>query len=289
MRGALLMVCSMTAFTVNDACMKSLAGDLPLFQAIFLRSIFVVAILGGWAYRTGALSATISPTDRRLIALRCLFEIGAASLFLSALFKMPIANVTAILQALPLTVTMAGALFLGEAVGWRRWLAILVGFIGVMLIVRPGAEGFTIYSVYALGAVVCVTLRDITARRMSRETPSLFIAFAAAASVLVFSGLSSLTETWAAPSGASILFLLGAGVFIIGGYVFSVTAMRTGEIAFVSPFRYTSLVVALILGLLVFSEWPSVLTLVGSGIVVATGLFTLYREHRMRRRSSLTR
>jgi drug/metabolite transporter (DMT)-like permease len=192
---------------------------------------------------------------------------------------MPIANVTAIIQALPLTVSLAGAIFLGEALGWRRLSAIMVGFVGVMLIVRPGGEGFTVYSVYVLLAVACVTVRDLAARRMSHSVPTLRVALFAALGVLLFSGVGTMaTETWTQVDPLGLAKLAGASVFIIGGYIFSVSAMRSGEIGFVAQFRYSSLLVALVLGLVLFGEWPDRLTLIGSAIIVATGLFTLYRE-----------
>jgi drug/metabolite transporter (DMT)-like permease len=279
LRGAAFMLASMTAFTLNDACVKALAGDVPLFQAIFLRSIMVVIFLGVLAWQTGALTGRSSPKDRFLMGLRTVVEIGAAYLFISALFNMPIANVTAIIQALPLTVSLAGAIFLGEALGWRRLSAIMVGFVGVMLIVRPGGEGFTVYSVYVLLAVACVTVRDLAARRMSHSVPTLRVALFAALGVLLFSGVGTMaTETWTQVDPLGLAKLAGASVFIIGGYIFSVSAMRSGEIGFVAQFRYSSLLVALVLGLVLFGEWPDRLTLIGSAIIVATGLFTLYRE-----------
>jgi S-adenosylmethionine uptake transporter len=259
--------------------MKALAGDVPLFQAIFLRSAIVVIFLGYFAWKTGALKGRSSRQDRMLIGLRTAVEMGAAYFVISALFNMPIANVTAIIQALPLTVSLAGAVFLGEAVGWRRLMAILVGFVGVMLIVRPGGEGFSVYSTYVILAVVCVTIRDLAARRMSKSVPTLRVAFIAALGVLAFSGIGAgIAGDWAQPGPVDLLKLSGASLFIIGGYIFSVSAMRSGEIGFVAQFRYSSLLVALILGLLIFDEWPDALTLLGSAIVVATGLFTLYRE-----------
>ena len=279
LRGAGYMLVSMAAFTLNDACMKALAGDVPLFQSIFLRSVLVVVFLGALAWRAGAIQSISSPRDRFLIGLRTLAEIGAAFFFISALFNMPIANVTAIIQALPLTVSLAGAVFLGEAVGWRRLVAILVGFAGVMLIVRPGGDGFSIYSVYVLLAVVCVTVRDLAARKMSQSVPTLKVAFVAAFGVLVFSGFgTTLSEDWVSVDQSGFVKLIGATLFIIGGYIFSVSAMRSGEIGFVAQFRYSSLLVALVVGFFFFGEWPDRLTLIGSAIVVATGLFTLYRE-----------
>lgn len=285
-RGALFMILSMTLFTLNDACMKTVGQHLPLFQALFLRGIGTSLCLLLIARHMGHLRFDIARRDWGLIALRTGAEAAAAWFFLTALFYMPMGNVSAILQSLPLTVTLASWM-LGEPVGWRRFLAIGIGFIGVLLIVQPGSAGFTHYSVYALLSVLCVTIRDLAARRMSRQVPSVLIALAAAFGVCLFAGAGSLFVEWQTIDLTTGLALGGAMLFVIGGYVFSVSAMRVGEIGFVAPFRYTSLVVALILGFLIFNEWPDGLTLTGAGIVVATGLFTLYRERRTLRAGHL--
>lgn len=271
------MTGSMTAFTVNDAFMKLLGDHLPFFQLLFLRSLAVAAILAVWAGLSGA-ARLPQGRDLRLVLIRSIAEVGAAYFFVTALFNMPIANVTAIIQALPLTVTLGAALFFGEPVGWRRFLAIGIGLVGVMLIVRPGGEGFTLYSIYALAAVVCVTVRDLAARRLSGEVPSLTVALAAVLGVLAFSGVGAAATDWMPMSARDGALLAGAVIAILGGYVFSVTAMRVGEIGVVAPFRYTSLLAALLLGFAVFGHWPDAVTLAGAGIVVGTGLFTLWRE-----------
>jgi S-adenosylmethionine uptake transporter len=278
LHGALLMTGSMTAFTVNDAFMKLLSVDLPFFQILFLRSCGVVFLMGVLAQRAGVLKFRIGGPDRALIALRSLSEVGAAWFFISALFHLPIANVTAIIQALPLTVTLGAALVLKEPVGWRRFAAIAVGFVGVWLIVRPGTESFDIYSLYAVAAVACVTVRDLCARRVSGDVSSLTIAFITGVAVLLFSATGAAFIDWQPVSASNWGLMLGAIVFILGGYLFSVSAMRVGEIGFVAQFRYTSLLVALFLGLVVFGDWPDGLTLLGAAIVVASGLFTLWRE-----------
>jgi len=280
-RGAVLMMASMIAFTVNDACMKSLSDEVPLFQAIFLRGLATCVFLAFMAWRTGAFKVRIPRRDIGLVAIRSSAEVVAAYLFISALFNMPIANVTAILQALPLTVTLASAVVFREALGWRRMSAILVGFFGVLLIVRPGAEGFNYYSVYAVLAVLVITVRDLAARRLSVDVPSMAVALSAAVAVALFAGIASIGSEWVPVSGKAAWQISGATLFIIGGYLFSVMTMRVGDIDFVAPFRYTSLLCALILGLFVFGEWPDKLTLIGSTIVVATGAFTLYRERRI--------
>lgn len=278
MRGALFMLGSMTAFTLNDACMKALGGTVPLFQAIFLRGIAVSLFLAALAWWMGAFEARISRRDRGLIAIRSACEAAVAWFFITALFNMPIANVTAILQVLPLTVALAAWLFLAEPLGWRRLLAIVIGLAGVLLIVRPGTDGFTIYSVYALVAVALITLREIVTRKIEGQVPSMAIALAAALAVTVFGGLGALGGAWVPLDGPAGLRLAGSACFIMAAYIFSVMAMRIGDVSFAAPFRYSGLLVALILGVLVFDEWPSGLTLLGAAIVVGTGLFTLYRE-----------
>ncbi len=280
-RGAMLMMASMVAFTVNDACMKSLSDEVPLFQAVFLRGMATCVFLFAMAWRTGAFKFDMPRRDIKLVLIRSAAEVIASFLFISALFNMPIANVTAILQALPLTVTLASALVFREAVGWKRMTAILVGFCGVLLIVRPGAEGFNFYSVYAVLAVIVITIRDLAARSLSVNAPSMVVALSAAVTVTLFSGLASIGTEWAPMSGKASWQIGLAALFLIGGYLFSVMTMRIGDIDFIAPFRYTSLLSALLLGLLVFGEWPDTLTLTGSTIVVATGVFTLYRERRL--------
>lgn len=280
-RGAAFMTGAMVAFTVNDAAMKMLAPDMPLFQAIFLRSVLVSLMLLVLLRARPRSPAPIARRDWTLILFRSVMEVFAAILFLSALFNMPIANVTAILQVLPLTVSLAGAAFLGETIGWRRLVAILVGFVGVLLIVRPGGDGFSVYSIFALLAVVCVTARDIAARKLSKSVPTLPVALVTVVMIGVFSGLGSVTEPWVSPDVSMYGLVVLASGFVIGGYILSISAMRVGDIAAITPFRYTSLLAALVLGLVFFGEWPDALTLVGAAIVVGTGTFTLLRERRL--------
>lgn len=283
--GALLMMASMACFTVNDVLIKLTDGAVPLGQMLFLRGSLSVVLILIFARWLGRISFYIGLRDWGRVLLRSAAEIGAAYFFISALLNMPIANVTAILQALPLTVAVAAALVLGEPLGWRRMVAIGVGLIGVLLIVRPGAEGFTVWSLYALGAVACVTVRDIATRRLSPTVPTMTVTLVAALTITLFFGAVSVTEPWVALSPRLGLLIGGAAVLIIGAYWFSVQVMRQGEIGFIAPFRYTGLVFALVLGFAVFGDWPDALTLTGAGIVVATGLFTLYRERQVSRRS----
>ena len=156
--------------------------------------MFICLSIAGFAL--GQIKLNQSRRDWLFISLRSLFELGGALFFLSALFNMPIANVTAILQVLPLSVSLAAAVFLGASLGWRRLSAILVGFAGVLLIVKPGGEGFNIYAVSALLAVLCVTIRDILVRKISPEVPTMLVSWFTVLAVLAGSGLAALTEVW---------------------------------------------------------------------------------------------
>ncbi|MCG7574937.1 DMT family transporter [Phaeobacter sp. CNT1-3] len=282
-RGALLMMASMAAFTLNDALMKSLAGIVPLFQLLFLRGVMATGMTGVLAVRGGALRARVGAGDWALIAVRVGAEISAAYFFLNALFVAPIANVTAILQCLPLVVTLAAALLFRETIGWRRLSAILVGFVGVLLIIRPGTDGFDRSSLYVLAAVASITTRDLATRRLSSAVPSMLVTFVSAAGVMLFFGVLMTGQDWVTMNVASWSIIGMSAPVILAAYVSSIAVMRVGEISFVSPFRYTSLIWALILGWLVFGEWPDMVTLIGAVIVVGSGVFMLYREGQIAR------
>ena len=281
MRGALLMMGSMAAFTLNDACMKVVLGELPLFQAIFLRGLATIVVLLVLSRWMGGLNFRMPGKDWALVLTRSLSEIGATYFFINALFHMPIANVTAILQVLPLTVTLSSAMLFGDKLGWRRLLAIMVGFVGVMIIVRDGLTGLNTYALYALVAVFFVTVRDLCARRLSAGVSSVTIALVSAIGVFGFAAIGIQGEAWVAVSGKSFSLLAAAALFILGGYLFSIMTMRVGEISFIAPFRYTSLLWALLLGFVVFGDWPDYLTMMGIVIVVVTGAFTFYRERKL--------
>lgn len=276
------MTLSMLTFAINDAFIKSLGGVLPVFQTLTLRTGITLVLLMiylrvvGWA---------LPPTNRRekaLIGLRTLSEIGAAYFIVTALFNMKLANITAILQMLPLTVPLAAMVLLREPLGWRRMVAIGIGFLGMLLIVQPGADGFNIYSLYGVAAVACVTIRDITARSLQAGISSGVLSFFVAIGVFVFASVMSLFEPWVAVPLNGWIGLFGSALAIMCGYIVSVNAIRNGDVSFTAQFRYTGLVAALVLGYVFFDEWPNALTLIGAAIVVAMGLFTLYRERQVK-------
>lgn len=277
-RAALLMVGAMAGYTINDAFMKALAPDIPLFQAIFVRGTLITLLLVGMAWGNGSLSIRLNRKEMLMIVIRSLLEFVGTFFFLTALFNMPMANLSAILQSLPLTVALAAAVFLKEPIGWRRMSAIVIGFFGVLLIVRPGTDGFNIYSVFGLITVITITARDLLARVIPSSVPSMTIAVAASIAVTLFGGFGMIGRAWVPIEGGHWLLFSGSVVSLLLGYIFSVTVMRIGDVGFVAPFRYTSLLIALVLGLLFFDEWPDAQTLIGCAIVVAMGVWVLFRE-----------
>ncbi len=279
-KGALLMTGSMAAFTLNDTLVKLLSVDVPLYQIVFLRGLLTTVMLAATVAMFGKLSFRIPKGDRVKVALRTFFEIAAMVTFLTALVNMAIANVTAILSALPLVVTLGAALLFGEPVGWRRISAICVGAVGVVMIVQPGTAGFNVYSLLALVSMVIVAGRDLVTRSFSPALPSLSVAVITAAAVGIFGGVLSLSEPWVAMPTTEVLLLAGSSLCIIGGYVFSILVMREGDVSVTAPFRYTALIFALVMGYFVFGEFPNNLALSGAALVMATGVFTLIRERR---------
>ena len=253
-RGALLMVASMAAFTFNDVFVKLLGADLPLFQVLMLRGMLTSFCIFLLCIYFKAWTFDIALKDWRLIGLRSLGDIGASYFFLTALFNMPLANATAILQLLPLIVALGGLLFFQEVIGWRRALAIAIGFGGMFLIVRPGIEGFNHYSFYALIAVGFVTVRDLVTRKIDREVPSLMVTFFNAVSICLYSSLAMFWVEWVPVGSTNAAYLVTAAFLVSAAYLLSVLVMRQGEVSFVAPFRYTGLIWALVLGWIFFDH-----------------------------------
>ena len=272
------MSINMLAFVVNDAFMKFLFIDISIYQAIFLRGVITIPMLALMAVYRNQITFSVNRSDWKYIWLRVAGEVGAAVFFLSALAQIPLANVTAILQAVPLTVTMAAALFLRETVGWRRWLAIIIGFLGVTIIVRPGVDGFSVYSLYAIAAVFCVTLRDIATRKLSKDVPTSLVAMITGVAITLYGAIMLPSVVWIPLTTTHWFLLILAAIAIVFGYLFSVLAMRTGETSFIAPFRYTAMIWAIGLGIILFNDWPDNLTLLGTTIVIATGIYSFHRE-----------
>ncbi len=268
----------MGAFVLNDAFVR-LAGDsLPLAQILFIRGLITTAVLLSFAIYGGVFSLTISKKDKWRIFVRSIAEGFTAYFFLTAVMNMPFANVTAILQILPMTVTLAAAFVFKEKVGVLRSLLIILGFLGVILIINPSTDGFNLYAIYALIAVVLITTRDLITRKLSREVPAILPTVSASMGVLLFSVILLINTPLQPLNSQNSLFIFLAAFFIVFGYYTAVLVMRSGEISFISPFRYSAILFALILGFIFFDEKPDITAFVGIVIVMLAGIVLMMRN-----------
>jgi drug/metabolite transporter (DMT)-like permease len=280
MRGAALMTASMAAFTVNDTFMKTLSDELPLFQAIGLRGLGSTVLLLAFALITRQHVFAVPKGDRLKMFVRMFCEAGAAFCFLGAIFHMEFANASAIGQVAPLVVALAAALWLGERLSPFRILSIVIGFGGVVLMLQPDKDGFNWWSLSVIASVVFVTIRDIVTRQMSHAIPAFTIVIYGAAGVAVAAWTAAAFDEIRPISLKAASQMTGSVLFLILGYFTSILTMRVGEVSFVAPFRYTSMLFALIVGWGVFSQWPNALTLIGAAIVIGAGLLSLTEELR---------
>lgn len=281
-RGILLMVVAMAAFAVEDALIKLAAASVPTGQILLM-----IGLGGALAFATFAAIQGQRVLTRAALApsllLRNGFEMLGTMGFVTALSLIPISTASAILQATPIAVTAAAAIFLGETVGWRRWSAVGAGFCGVILILQPGAEVFDPNVLWAVLGVIGLAGRDIATRRMPPGLPTVVVATWGFAAVAVLgAGMLALSGGAGLPEPRALAFIGTALVIGIAAYWAIIEATRAGEVSAITPFRYTRLVFALGIGLWIFDERPNALMLAGAAIVVGSGLYTLYRERRHR-------
>ncbi len=275
--GIIAMLASMAAFTANDTCVKLIGERLPLGELIVFRNTAATLYILGFAAIFNGLALPQNP-PKRLLLWRMAAEAASTLLFLSALLAMPIADATAIMQVLPLAITAAAAIYLKEPVGWRRWLAAIAGLIGVMLIAKPGTRAFNPAAILLLGAVALVVVRDLTTRLITSAVPTLTLTLMSAA-VVVPAGLLLLPfETWIWPRGHEIGLLLACGAFLALAYALIIVAMRAGDVAVISPFRYAVILFAIFAGWLVWGALPDPIQLLGIAVVTLAGLYTFHRE-----------
>ena len=269
----------MFAFTFNDALMKVSFANIPIFQSIFVRGLFCLGLIILYARTQDNVFKKLCKRDSIIIGVRSGFEAIAAMTFLFALQKMPLANALSILQSVPLAVCMAGAIFLGEKVGWRRWIAIALGFGGVIVIIDPSSSDFNLYTFLVLVTVIFASARDVLTRSLSADVPSLLVAILTAIPTCIVAGILTFFYGWKVAPFNDYVILIEASLLISFGYLFSVLAMRQGEISFVSPFRFTAMIWAIGFGFLFFGELPNPQTYFGTLVVISTGIYTFRREY----------
>lgn len=277
LKGSLLMIAAMALFAIEDMFIKLAAVGLPAGQIVFILGACGAPLFFLLAWRRGEAIFTRDALHPAVFARNFGEMVGTLG-FIIALAALPLALVLAVMQAMPLVVTMGAALFLGESVGWRRWTAIIIGFCGVLLVIRPGMDGFDPTALWLVLGVLGMGGRDLVSRRIPARLGNAQVSAWGLMAVALLGALMMLRGGIAAIPAQDALWLLGGVVFGTAGYLAITTAARTGEVSIVAPFRYVRLVFAMAIGLVVFAEVPDHYTLIGAAIIVGSGLYAFMRQ-----------
>lgn len=275
------MILAMAGFALEDLFIKLLSSHLPVSQILIIIGFSGTAVFLIIALLTHELILQRSLLTKPVI-IRTFCELFAALFFVSALALTPLSSVASILQATPLMVTMGAAVFFGEKVGWRRWSAVMIGFIGVLLILRPGFDSFMPASLLAVVATIFIAVRDLVTRTMQFEisttTVSMYAFLACGISGFIAIPFYS---AMVIPSSTEIMYLISATFVGVIGYYAVVLATRNGDLSIIAPFRYSRLVFAMLLSIVILTERPDLLTLSGTAIIVLSGVYTFIREKKL--------
>ncbi|MER0240265.1 DMT family transporter [Fulvimarina sp. MAC8] len=276
--GGIFMVGSMAAFAIEDSLIKVISKTLPTGQILIFFGLGGALLFAAMARLESQPLFSAGVTSRPML-IRVVFEIAGRLFYVLALTLIPLSTATVILQATPLLVVAGAALFFRETVGWRRWGAILLGMIGVVLIVQPGTGGFSVLSVLAVLGMLGFAGRDLASRAAPRSLAVSILGLYGFVAVVVAGALFGLWqgEPFVVPSADEVFYLFAAVVVGVAAYGFLMRAMRTGDVSAVTPFRYTRLLFGVGIGTVVFGEDLSPAMLVGSAIIVASGLFIIWR------------
>jgi drug/metabolite transporter (DMT)-like permease len=283
LKGILAVVAGSTGFVLGDAIVKLVSAELLAGEIIVLRGILATAFLAVGVAALGAarpLSILFTP----MMLLRLASAAAATTFIVISLRDVPLAIVNTVLQVTPLAVTAGAALVYGERVGLSRWAAALTGFLGVVLIVKPGVGDLGAGAYVVLLALACTTVRDVTTRGLERSIPSIFVAAASSAAIVPAGFLVAPFEgPWAFPSAWAWGLITAAAACFFVANTLIIMALRTGEIGVVAPFRYVAAPFSVLLGFWWWGDIPDAVAFLGIGLVVAAGVYTLHRE-----RSGLT-
>lgn len=277
-RGAALMTAAMAGFAVEDLFLKAAARSLPVGEILLAEGLIGAAVFALMARRRGEAALPAAFVQPAML-LRSAFEVAGRLFYALAIALTTVSATSAILQATPLVVIAGASVIFGERVGWQRWLAVLVAFGGVLLILRPGVAGFSALSLLAVAGMLGFAGRDLATRAApkglsNRQLGTLGFAMLALAGALILGATGG--ARW--PGGAEAAMILGCTLSGMLGYHALTAAMRTGTVAAVTPFRYTRLLFAIVLAMVLLEERPDAATLAGSALIVAAGLYGLLRR-----------
>lgn len=279
-RGIAYMVLAMFLLTVGDALTKWVGSSLPVGQIVFFRALFIYIPTAVIVFTSGGLG-TLRVQDRKGVAIRAVFYVCATALISTSMILLPLADAVSLLFVGPLFVTALATPMLGERVGWRRWAAVLVGFAGVVIMVRPTPDAIQLVALVPIVAALFSAIRDVTTRRISATESSTAIMFWSNALLLVAAACSA-PFGWQPMTFDDVWQLALMGIIVGIAHWVMIEAYRLGEAALVSPFKYTGIVWGALFGYLVWNTVPDAFILSGGALVVASGLYILHRETRVR-------
>ena len=279
--GILAMIGASACFIVNDSLVKYASETMPAAQLIFVRGVMATLLVLAVATAMGA-TRRIRDIARGWVAIRAVVDSIATMLFLVSLFNLPLANATAINMVTPLLIAVLAALFLGEQLGAARWVAISIGFAGVLLVIQPRAEGFNGYTLICLLSTVLLAVRDLLTRRVHAGVPSILVTLSNSVAVMLLAGGLSFFEGWRAFTAFEFGLLAVSAAFLATAYYLIVVSTRRGDLSLTAPFRYTALLFATISGFVVWGDTPNALAWGGIALIVASGIYVLRASRRAR-------
>jgi drug/metabolite transporter (DMT)-like permease len=270
-RGVLLLLASMLVLSLCDACNKALASDYPATQVIWFRYAIFALFALWFAWSRGRLRG-FACRRPGLQVVRSLLVAGQNGLVVAALPHLPLATVMALIGASPLIATLLAAPVLKERVGARRWAAVGVAFAGVLVILRPGLEGFNAWALAVLAAAAMFAAYQILTRLVSAADP-LETTLVMTATPALLAITLTVPFAWRAPEGSAWLLFLGAGVLAALGHFMMIRALELAPASLLQPFNYSMLLWAALIGFVIFGETPDAPTFAGAALIVASGLY----------------
>ena len=276
-RGILAMLAAMALFVCNDALMKLAREVYPAGQAITLRTAFALLTALGLvlAFKEGA---KLRLAMRPIVLLRGLIDAGVTLTFIWALAEMPLADVTAILLASPIIIVVLAVVLRIERVGWRRTAAVFVGFCGVLVVLRPATDSFNAAALVALISACLAAARDLLTRKIGNEIPSTVIALMTTAIVGLVACGYGLFEVWQPIARRETIYVAGAAALMAAGSICIISAYRNTDVGVVSGYRYSVVILAVIMGYAVWGHVPDAVAGLGIALIVASGLYTMHRQ-----------
>lgn len=285
-RGILAMIVGGALFVVNDSLVKLATQAMPTGQLIVTRGIFAVACILAIIVATGE-TKRINGAARPIVLLRAGIEFLITLFYVIAISQLPISDLTSIMQATPIIMTIFVAVFRIEIVNWQRWLAVLVGFCGVLLVTKPGGANFTWFTLSALISATFVAFRDLVTRKITGEISPQIVILTTTIFAMIGGFFIGVGEAWVALGPREYVILASAAIIVSTANMLMVIAYRNAEVTVLSTLRYLVVVWAVITGYFVFGEWPDLIAAIGTVLVVGSGLYTGFQERRRSQKAKL--